>query len=189
MADMEPSAKTMEEIGRLCGAWAYLEQVTEQTIWGILEVDDKIGPVITHRLDMRGRWSLLMEWAPRKHIAADLEELSKINTDVATINTDRNIIVHGIIHALARTTLTTRPPPYTILDNENIKGFERVPCWTVSRGSGAGKNFPISKDAVETVRLNIQKVGRRVATFNAQFGYTKTVTPMPDVQSGWPIPL
>jgi hypothetical protein len=185
---MEPLPQTFEEVGRLCAAWSYLELVTEQAIWGILEVDDKIGPVITYRLDMRGRWSLLMEWAPRKHVGGDITELASINADIATVNTDRNIIVHGIVHALARTNLETKPPPYTILD-ENITGFERVPCWTVSRGSGAGKNFPISKNAVETARLNIQKVAKRVATFNARFNYTKTVTPMPDVEVDWPKPL
>jgi hypothetical protein len=189
MDEREPTAKTMEEIGRLCGAWSYLELVTEVTLWGILEVDAKIGPVITYRLDMRGRWSLLMEWAPRKHATADLQELSNINTDVTTVNTDRNIIVHGIVHALAKTNLGANPPPYTVLDAENITEFERVPCWTVSRGSAAGKNFPLSSGAVETVRLNIQKVGRRVATFNARFGYVKTVTPMPGIEVGWPKPL
>jgi hypothetical protein len=186
---MEPSPQTMEEVGRLCTAWAYLEMVTEQTIWGILGIDEKIGPIITYKLDMRGRWSLLIEWAPRKHTAADLKELSNINSDVVTVNADRNIIVHGIIHALAKTNLTAKPPSYFVLPTENITKFERIPCWTVSRGAGAGKNFPISKAAVETVRLNIQNVGKRVADFNTRFGYTKTVTPMPDVESGWPKPL
>jgi hypothetical protein len=69
---MEPSSETMAEIGRLCVAWAFLEGVTERTIWGILDVDEKIGPVITYRLDMRGRWALLMDWASRRHVGADL---------------------------------------------------------------------------------------------------------------------
>lgn len=57
---MEPSPQTFEEIGRLCVAWSYLEHVTEQTIWGVLELDDKLGPLITTRLDMRGRWDLIL---------------------------------------------------------------------------------------------------------------------------------
>jgi hypothetical protein len=144
----------MAEIRRLCMAWAFLERVTERTIWGILDVDEKIGPVITYRLDMRGRWALLMDWAPRKHIGADLKELSEVNADVGTVNTDRNRIVHGIVHALAETNLQV-PPPSSILPTENIVGFVRVPCWTVTRGPGAGKNFPISTKAVETVRFNV----------------------------------
>jgi hypothetical protein len=108
----------MAEIRRLCMAWAFLERVTERTIWGILDVDEKIGPVITYRLDMRGRWALLMDWAPRKHIGADLKELSEVNADVGTVNTDRNIIVHGIVHALAETNLQV-PPPSSILPTEN----------------------------------------------------------------------
>jgi hypothetical protein len=185
---MEPSPETHEEVGRLCATWSYLELVTEQTIWGILEVDDKIGPIITYKLDMRGRWALLTEWAPRKHTAADCKELQDISTDVMKVNVDRNIIVHGIIHALATTNLVTKPPSYTIVD-QNITGFARIPCWTVSRGTEAGKNFPISKNAVEMVRLNIHKIGARVAAFNARFDYTKTVTPMPEVEADWPKPL
>jgi hypothetical protein len=186
---MEPSPQTMEEVGRLCAAWSYLEMVTEQTIWGILDLNDKIGPIITYKLDMRGRWTLLTEWAPRKHTAADVKELSNINADVITANTDRNIIVHGRMHALAKTNLPVKPPSYTLLQDENITGYERIPCWTVYRGPQAGKNFPVSKSAVETVLLNIQTIGKRVANFNTRFGYTKTVTPMLDVEPDWPKPL
>jgi hypothetical protein len=187
---MEPSSETMAEIGRLCGAWAFLEGVTERTVWGILNVDEKIGPVITYRLDMRGRWSLLMDWAPRKHVGADLKELSELNADVATVNTDRNIIVHGIIHASAETNLqVNKLSPNSIVGTENIIRFARAPCWTVTRGPSAGRNFPVSTKAVETVRLNVQKLGERVAKFNAKFGYIKTVTPMPEVEKDWPKPL
>lgn len=157
---MEPSPETFEEVGRLCAAWSYLELVTEQSIWGVLEVADKLGPVITSRLDMRGRWQLLLEWAPRKHEHRDLDELRSINVDMAAVGTDRNIIVHGIIHASMA--LHEKPPPYTILGAAGATmPFHRPPCWTVARGPNAGKNFPISKKAVETVRLNIQKVGKR----------------------------
>jgi hypothetical protein len=183
---MEPSPQTYEEVGRLCAAWSYLELVTEQTIWGVLEVDHKIGPIITYKLDMRGRWELLKEWAPRKHTAADCKELQVISTDVMKVNIDRNIIVHGIIHTQG--TLTTKPPLYTIVD-QYIAGLVRIPCWTVFRGAGAGKNFPISKNAVEMVRLNIQKIADRVTAFNARFDYTNAVTPMPEVETDWPKPI
>jgi hypothetical protein len=185
---MEPSPQTFEEVGRLCTAWAYLEHVTEQTIWGVLEVDQKVGPVVTYRLDMGGRWSLLTEWAPRKHFPADVKVLSDIAAQVRTVNTDRNIIVHGLIHAeMELPNQEPKPAPYTIVGKAGERlPFKRIPCWTVTRGPEAGKNFPISKEAVERVRLNIQKIGRDVVSFNARFNYTSTVTPMTEVEKDWP---
>ena len=76
-----------------------------------------------------------------------------------------------------------------MLTTEKIVRFERVPSWTVTRGPAAGKNFPVSTKAVETVRLNVQKLAERLARFNAKFGYAKTVTPMPEVEKDWPRPL
>jgi len=51
----EPNQETMATIGSLCGAWAYLEIVTEQAIWGILKLDVKLGQHITWRLYMKMR--------------------------------------------------------------------------------------------------------------------------------------
>lgn len=67
--------------------------------------------------------------------------------------------------------------------------FARVPCWTVARGPQAGKNFKVSKTAVEIVRTNIQNIGKRVLEFNERFGYVKTVTPQPDYELDWPKPI
>jgi hypothetical protein len=183
--DPEPSAGTMEEMGRLCGAWSFLELQTEMAIWGILGVADKLGPVITSRLDMRGRWQLLLEWAPRKHKPKELEELRLLNSDVTNVNVDRNIIVHGLVHAVGR-----RKDGGVIhgVDPKDIE-YDREPCWTISRGPQAGKNFPVSKKAVEIVRVNIQTVGHKLRKFNARFGYTHKVTPMPEVEKGWPKPI
>jgi hypothetical protein len=185
MANIEPLPATMEEIGRLCAAWSMLELRTEQTIWGILEVEDKIGPIITSRLDMRGRWQLILEWAPRKHSLTEVQELRTIDADVATVNVDRNIIVHGLIHASGR---QKQPTPTTGIPAEDVD-FSRVPCWTIARGPQAGKNFKVSKTAVEVVRTNIQNIGKRVFKFNERFGYMKTVTPQPDYEFDWPKPI
>jgi hypothetical protein len=187
---MEPSPQTYEQIGRLSSAWSYLEAVTDQTIWGILHLDDRLGPLITSRLDMRGRWDLILEWAPRKHSAGDVKELRDINIDIRTVNVDRNIIVHGIIHAMVNIPGRKPAPPYTIAGKtgDNIP-FVRAPCWTVSRGAEAGKNFPVSTQAVDIVCQNIQSIGERVQEFNKRFSYYKMVTPMPDVEKNWPKPL
>src|ERR1700730_5237407 len=96
---MEPSIETFEEIGRVCAAWDYLESVTEATVWGIIDADERLGPVITARLDLRGRWQMILEHAPKKLDAGKCEVLRKINKDLTPVMRDRNIIVHGLIHA------------------------------------------------------------------------------------------
>src|SRR5262249_50804280 len=136
---MEPTPKTMEEIGRLCGAWSYLEVLTEQTLWGILDADEKLGPVITWRLDMRSRWQLILEHAPKKHDSKDIDELRAINKDLATVTRDRNIIAHGLVHA-AMNFPGERPEPGVVDHLLKDADVMRVPCWTVFRGAEAGKN-------------------------------------------------
>jgi hypothetical protein len=52
---MEPSAETKQEIGQLCMAWSFLEAMSEKTLWGIIDADEKFGPLITWRLDVRSK--------------------------------------------------------------------------------------------------------------------------------------
>lgn len=72
---MEPSPETFKEIGVLCVAWSSLEKCAEATIWGLLVADEKLGTVITGRLDLRARFELILQHAPKKHSPADVQEL------------------------------------------------------------------------------------------------------------------
>ena len=178
----------MEEIGRLCAAWSHLEHETEVTLWGILGADDKLGPFITWRLDMRSRWQMILENAPKKHNEDDLKELRGINKDLTPAARDRNIIVHGLVHALLQL------PPGGIPRGVPITNIEqhamlRVPCWTVFRGAEAGKNFPVSTTAVEIVRTNLQKLGQRVTAFNIRHNYDQPPRTDPTIEKDWPKPL
>jgi len=187
---MEPSRETFQEIGRLCSAWAALELHTEKTVWGIIGADDKLGPTITWRLDLRARWELILSHASRKHTEADIQELKAINKWLVTITRDRNIIVHGLIQALA----AGRP------DDEGKYGdtvgevgeplpFVRPPCWVIYRGAEAGKNFPVSTNAVVVVRTNIDKASDRLLRFNRRVGYTVSSTWGLEVEASWPKPI
>jgi hypothetical protein len=71
----EPSQQTFQEIGTLCSAWSVLEMYTEKTIWGLLDADEKLGTIITGRLDLRARFELIFQHAPKKHLPADVQEL------------------------------------------------------------------------------------------------------------------
>lgn len=184
---MEPSPETKREIGTLCMAWAYLESVTETTLWGIVDATEKLGRLITWRLDMRSRWQMIIEYAPEKHDANAIAELKAINKALVPITRDRNIVVHGLVHAHV-----VKPPDAKYGDNfgpGHDLDYVRKPCWTVFRGADAGKNFPMSGGAVEIVRQNIQSLGRRVTTFNLRHGYTLRTEHVAPIEQNWPTPL
>jgi hypothetical protein len=185
----EPSLTTRAEIGRLCAAWAYLEALTEATLWGILDADEKLGPIITARLELRGRWDMILRHAPNKHQTDVIEILKDINKDLTPTMRDRNIIIHGLVHAVVEIPYSIPPVPGTAIPCTAIMQFDRVPCWTVFRGGEAGKNFPISTAAVEVVRANIQELIAKVQQFNDQHSYDKFTRLTDDIESEWPVPL
>jgi hypothetical protein len=183
---MEPSEEMFAEVGRLCSAWAFLEARTEATVWGIVGADERLGRIITWRLDLRGRWQLILDHAPKHFDQGKCEVLRKINKDLVPVTRDRNIIVHGLIHAQG-TVQGTMPKIGTSLATEELT-FVRPPCWTVFRGAEAGKNFPISTKAVETVRSNVQKIAHKIREFNEQNGF-QTPFRSGGVETEWPEPL
>jgi hypothetical protein len=168
----EPNQETMATIGSLCGAWAYLEIVTEQAIWGILKLDVKLGQHITWRLDMKMRWELLLRIAD-EHLPQESEFLRKLNKHVKTCTRDRNVIVHGIIHALLEAGDPTKPRAF----------------WSVFRGADANKKFPVSTNAVVTVRNNLQRLGREMSDFNMRHNFPDTSLGGGFAEENWPKPL
>ena len=154
MADpIEPTIETKMEIGSLCMAWAYLENLSERALWGMLKLDDTHGPLVTWRLDMRARWQMLLEHVAEK-CPNEASFLRKTNKLVATATRDRNIMVHGVVHSVAKT------------DDKNPAAF-----WTVFRGADAGKKFPVSATAAKTTRKNIQFLCRGMEAFNERNKY------------------
>lgn len=182
----EPSAETFEHVGKLCAAWAYLEHCTEQTVWGVLGAKENIGRFITWRLDMRGRWQMILENAPAKHDKEAMAELRALNKQVTAVARDRNIIVHGQVNAMLR--VPQKPPRGTIL-TVTKPVFVRAPCWTVYRGADAGKNFPISTKAAKLVCANIDNVSSQVTAFNLKNGYLDGSEPAETMEGDWPKPL
>ena len=170
-------------------AWSHLEARSEITLWGILEADERLGPIVTDRLDLRGRWDLILVHARKKHNSDDIERLRAINKDLVTVTRDRNIIVHGLVHARM---ITNKP----LQSGDKIPGgtelqhlFVRPPCWTIFRGADAGKNFLISTAAVTIVRENIHTIEKRVTQFNKDHHYAAR-RPLGDIlEAGWPAQL
>ena len=187
---MEPSPETFREIGRLCAAWAYLEAVSEITLWGILKISEELGETFTWRQGMRERWQMIVREAKKRPSNGDYETLKSISKLVSGAIRDRNIVIHGVIHAIVEVQ-GERPPPGTALPgglNPDVK-FNRVPCWTIYIGEDAGKNFPLSTQAVAIIRENIGKITDQVMDFNKSHSYTEHTNPKETVEAGWPTPL
>jgi hypothetical protein len=185
----EPTDNTRMEIGGLCIAWSFLEAQSEQTLWGILEADLPLAAIITDRLDLRLRWEMILKYAPKKHSIDETAELRRINKLITSKTADRNIIVHGAMHALLERTY--KAPYGTIVDKRdpNLISEKRVACWTVFKGAAAYKNFPVSSEAVKIVSLNIQKISEQVVKFNRQHGYHGKARAEAPVETGWPEPI
>ncbi len=176
-------AEVYEKIGRLCSGWAYLEFRTEQLIWGITGVDAIAGRDLTWRLSMLQRWELVRARAPDKHDEPDLVILRALGDRIGILAKDRNIVVHGLVHTKVR-------DPITDGGKIAIGGIiEQVPAWTIFRGSDAGKNFPISVDAVQIIYDNILKTSAEVVAFNDRHGYTLAAMPDVAIQEQWPAKL
>jgi hypothetical protein len=180
---MEPTTRTCREIGRLCIAYAALESEVECTVWGILDLDGRIGPIVTGRQDLRNRFQIILEYAERKHTKGDIVELKEINKWLTPIMRDRNIVVHGLVSA---TIVQHGPLPQrgTIVAQPFV--FGRTPCWTITKGGDAGKSFPVSPEAVTLIRNNIGKVSDRLMRFNQRFNYRLTSQQSDIVEQGWP---
>jgi hypothetical protein len=154
-------------------------------LWGILGADERWGEIVTARLDLRGLWQLILDHAPKKLDQKDVQELKSINEDLVMVTRDRNIIVHGRIHAVMR--LDSRLPHYEIVGPAGADyDFSRVPCWTILKGAEAKKNFPVSTKAVEIVRVNILKLAERVQEFNKRFGHFQGTKPGAQIEIDWP---
>jgi hypothetical protein len=185
---MEPSTETLAEIGRLCVAWSYLERVSEQTLWGIIHAEQTWGQLVSSRLDLRGLWDLILREGPKKLAKSDITELKAINKDLTQVMQDRNIIVHGRIHAKMK--LDKKPTRYEMVAKvEDNPIFEQQPCWTIFKGPAAGKCYPVSADAVEIVRANVHKVTTRVEVFNTRCRYGRAQEANDKIETDWPVPL
>jgi hypothetical protein len=179
---MEPTPKTFELIGRLCAGWAYLESLSEATIWGVLEIDVSLGKIITWPKDLTQMWTLLISEAPSRLTEDDVMFLKAINKKLVDLTKDRNIVVHGVVTAQAIID-EPAPEPYSKV---TPKTHTIPPAWTVFRGQHAGKRFPISEDAVEIIYSNILKVCDELSEFNARHGFRITYFPYPEHNDEWP---
>jgi hypothetical protein len=165
--DEKTGIQVFEEVGRLCVSWSYLEGAMEATLCGILGLNDKLSELVTWKMDIQSRGQMIVDHAPSKHTAAEVGYLKDFNTKLKKVAKDRNIILHGRVH----------------------KSANRPSCWTVYRGEGKGKNYPVSPEAVIIARVNIHNLGLELSGFNDRHGYREFNKPSDVIETDWPKPL
>lgn len=57
-----PLPEHVPEVGNLCADWAFFERVTDDILWLLLGVDQKIGPLISAQKDMRAKWQMILDY-------------------------------------------------------------------------------------------------------------------------------
>lgn len=165
----EPTAATKQLIAEVCIAWAALEATTEHAIWGILKLDMTHGPLVTWRLDMKMRWSLLIDEAEEK-LPSELPFLKKINKHVTTCTRDRNIVVHGLVYAMLEEGAPEKPTAF----------------WTIFRGADSGKKFLVTEQNARIIRDNIQLLAKQMLAFNERLGFKGTSLLEGPAEESWP---
>ena len=113
-----------------------------------------------------------------------------MNKDITNVSRDRNIIVHGLIHA-ELITPEPRPERGTVIPGGLIPSFpfSKQPCWTIFKGEDKGKSFPVSVEAVRIVLSNIDILAEKLQKFNKSNGYKIVSAISGDVEANWPKPL
>ena len=157
---------------------------------GILQADAKWGEIVSQRLDLEGFWKQILQHAQKTLNQSDINELKTIKSEIEQVAHDRNIIVHGRVHALMHLPPGIPKEHYkTIGPVGDSYDFALAPCWTISKGPHAGKSFLVSATAVKIVRENIQKLVQKVMGFNLRYDHFKGRQPSDKVETNWPKPL
>jgi hypothetical protein len=185
---MEPYMRTYREIGRLCVAWSFLEGRSEQTLWGILNIDQDLGEVFTWTMNMQHRWQMIVRESKKRLSQSDYETLKSIQNSLSVALRDRNIIIHGLVNSFVQRDATEREPELGEIVPERVllTSLARTPCWTIYVGEDKGRNFSISTEAVKTVINNVSVITARVTDFNKIHNFRKRTPPTLPIETEWP---
>ena len=170
-------------------AWSYLEMLSEKTLWGILGLNDTLAEAFVWRMQLSSKWQAIKREARKALPEADYFALKALGTAVEACARDRNIVVHGVVHAMAKID-GPKPPSGTVIgSHEEPPNFVVQPCWTIFMGEDAGKNFLISSEAVEIITKNVQSVAQRILAFNQEHNFNAGTSMKSALEAGWPKPL
>lgn len=188
--ESEPSDRTRQEIGSLCFAWAFLELHSEGTLRGITSITPEQARIFSLKMAVQEKWNLICRQGQLVFSPEDQSTVNNIRAAISKAADDRNIIIHGVVHAGIMTDSPDMPygeamPASKFRDIP----FYRQPCWTIFKGTNAEKNFPISSQAVEIVRSNIQLISAKVLAFNKRKNFTVMPAMSEAIEPDWPKPF
>lgn len=185
----EPSPETNEQIGRVCTAFAALEMHTEVLILGMLRLNQDQARAFVWRMQLQQRWQLICRESKSLLQPDDQSSLRTLKKRVERVARDRNIVVHGLVTAFIVAPST--PPRFGAIIStvQAPPPFQSPPCWTMFMGEDAGKNFPISTEAVRMIYSNIIELNEEVARFNEAHGYATPSFRSKIVERDWPLRL
>ena len=166
-SDPDGHPEFMNQIGELCAAWSFLEYITDRILWRILEVNPKIGSMLTANKDLGSRWNLLVNNAGPFVDENELALLQRINTLLATVAIDRNIAVHG-----------------QVLKNRGTKQVFAV----VTRGKHADKHNLIDLPKIQTVIRNIKLLSLTATNIANTYDWLDE-EPVGEVNDDWAKPI
>ena len=117
----EPSAATKREVGTLCGAWAFLEAVSDVIMHHLYGASPDIITLLNQKMEMRSKWESIRTQAKIKLPEEQFIEVRRIATLVEKVAVDRNVVVHGEIAMIYPT--------------------ESRPFWVVRKGLTLARGF------------------------------------------------
>lgn len=167
-------------------AWSYLEMQSEMTLWGLLKLDQDLCQTFIWTMGIRQRWQMIVREAKKRLPENDYQILKGINKVLMVVMRDRNIAVHGLVHA--QMVLDSIPPKRTVIP-DGLSGphkFHRIPCWTIYIGEDAGKSFEISTESVIIIRENIHKLAEQIWKFNEAKSFTNRTKINDVIEQEWP---
>ena len=169
---LEPLMATYREVGRLCTAWAFVEMLTEVTLLGVLDLSVELTETLIWPMTLQKRWATITKAARSKLPPEAANAARRLEKMVRQVGRDRNIVVHGLVHAKVFSS-----------------GDVREVCWTIFMGEDAGRNFPVSVSAARIIRLNAQQLGSEIGAFNIRHGFNRRSAQRIEVERDWPKPL
>jgi len=157
--------------------------ISERTLCGVLRITPDISKALIWHLPLRQRWQVIVRESKSRLPVEKVELLRQLSKRIEKIARDRNIVVHGVIHAkISAVSKTKRGDKLPLRQAE----YSRAPCWTIYIGEDAGKNFPISKLALQKIIANIQNVTNELEVFNSEHNFVIGTDPDDYVQTDWP---
>lgn len=163
--------------------------LTERTLWGLLDLNERLAQAFVWRTQMLSRWQIIKRVGRDFLSEEDFRKLMDIKKSVETCARDRNIVVHGVVNATITLESSTLPRGAIAVNLPAETTFVQPPSWVIFMGEDAGKNYPISTRAVETIISNVNKVGKDLLEFNQIHGFLSGTETSVAAEANWPKPL